>query len=42
MTWWDQFTAQFVGDLLAAIIVLPLALWAEAKLDERRERRHGR
>ena len=40
MSWWSQFTAQFWGELLAGAIIVPLAVWAEAWLDERRERRH--
>ncbi len=40
MTWWDQFTAQFWGDLFAGTLLLTVGLYLEAWLDERRDRRH--
>lgn len=40
MTWFDNFSAQFWGELCAGALLLPLALWAEAWLDERRDQRH--
>ena len=42
MDWWTQFSAQFWGSLLASLIVVPAALFAEAVLDEWRDRRHER
>jgi hypothetical protein len=46
--WWLQFWrdafAQGVGDLMAGVLLVILAVWAEAKMDQRRDDRrdaHG-
>lgn len=40
MAWWAEVGAQFVGSVIAGLVLLPLALWWEARLDEYRELRH--
>ena len=42
MSFWNDFWAQALGGLASGAVLLPLALWLEAVLDERRERRHER
>ncbi len=40
-SWWEAFTAQFWGELLAGALLLAVGLWFEAYLDEKRDQRHA-
>ncbi len=42
MTWWAELWAQFWGQLLAGLALIPIVLGGEAMLDEWRDRRHER
>lgn len=39
MTWWDNFSAEFVANLLSGAMVIAVALYIENALDEARTRR---
>ena len=36
---WRDVAAQGVGDFLAGLILVAIAVWAEAKMDQRRDTR---
>ncbi len=40
LDFWAQFWPQFWANFLGGAIIVGLAVWFEAVLDERRDRRH--
>ena len=39
---WGNIWEEVAGQVLAGLVIVPIALWLEAWLDERREKRHKR